>query len=112
MGHDRNPEGALAVLGDLARFVREVLARTDLARTTVLLTSDHGNVEDLSARNHTLNPVPTLAWGAAAAHVSARVRDLADITPTILHILTSVEAKPDERAAPGRRSRAAQCCNT
>ena len=90
-GHDQNPEAALAVLRDLARFVRAVLAHADLARTTVILTSDHGNVEDLSSRNHTLHDVPTLAWGPARAHVAARVRTLADITPTILEILTKAE---------------------
>jgi len=92
MGHDRNVEGALAVLSDLARFVREVLARVDLARTTVLLTSDHGNVEDLSTRNHTLNPVPTLAWGPGRVRVRSRVRSLADITPAVVDLLTSAEA--------------------
>jgi hypothetical protein len=108
VGHAQDMEAALTVLNALARFVRTVLTRIDLTRTTVILTSDHGNVEDLSARNHTLNPVPTLAWGASAAHVGARVRNLADITPTILHILTSIEAKPDERAAHGPHCRAAQ----
>ena len=60
----------------------------DLARTTVLLTSDHGNVEDLSTRNHTLNAVPTLAWGRARGHAGRRVRTLADIAPAILEILS------------------------
>src|SRR5918998_4019802 len=46
MGHDQNFEGALATLKSLARFVRAVLARLDLGRFNVLLTSDHGNVED------------------------------------------------------------------
>jgi bisphosphoglycerate-independent phosphoglycerate mutase (AlkP superfamily) len=64
-----------------------VLSLVDLTRTTVLLTSDHGNVEDLSTRNHTLNPVPTLAWGPARERVARRVRTLADITPAILEIL-------------------------
>ena len=61
-------------------------------RTTVILTSDHGNVEDLSSRNHTLNLVPTLAWGPGRARVARRVRTLADITPAIVEILTDGEA--------------------
>ena len=88
-GHEQDSGAALEVLSDLARFVRAVLSRVDLARTTVLLTSDHGNVEDLSTRNHTLNPVPTLAWGPGRELAARRVRSLADITPTILEILTS-----------------------
>lgn len=87
-GHEQDEEFALRVLRELASFVREVLARTDLDRTTVILTSDHGNVEDLSKRNHTLNLVPTLAWGPGRAHVQTRVRSLADITPTIVELLT------------------------
>jgi 2,3-bisphosphoglycerate-independent phosphoglycerate mutase len=87
-GHDRDERAALTILGDLARFVRTLLSLVDLARTTVLLTSDHGNVEDLSTRNHTLNAVPTLAWGPARETVARRVRTLADITPAILEILT------------------------
>ena len=87
-GHEQDARAAQAVLGELARFVRALLSRLDLARTNVLLTSDHGNVEDLSTRNHTLNPVPTLAWGPARERVASRVRTLADITPAILEILT------------------------
>ncbi|HEV2761849.1 MAG TPA: hypothetical protein VGV38_02550, partial [Pyrinomonadaceae bacterium] len=88
VGHDQNMGAALEVLAGLARFVRAALAHTDLEQTTVVLTSDHGNVEDLSTRNHTLNQVPTLAWGRAREHVRRRVRTLADITPAVVEILT------------------------
>lgn len=87
-GHEQDEEYAMRVLRELASFVRETLSRLDLARTTVILTSDHGNVEDLSTRNHTLNLVPTLAWGPGRAFVRSRVRSLADITPTIIELLT------------------------
>jgi 2,3-bisphosphoglycerate-independent phosphoglycerate mutase len=87
-GHERDGPFALRVLSELAAFVRAVLARVDLARTNVILTSDHGNVEDLSTRNHTLNEVPTLAWGPGRVRVCARVRSLADITPTVVELLT------------------------
>jgi len=87
-GHEQDAEFAARVLRGLARFVRETLARLDLEHTTVILTSDHGNVEDLSTRNHTLNPVPTLAWGPGRVRVGERVRSLADITPAIVELLT------------------------
>jgi bisphosphoglycerate-independent phosphoglycerate mutase (AlkP superfamily) len=92
MGHEQDAEGAMLTLRGLARFVRAVLEETDLGRVNVLLTSDHGNVEDLSVRNHTLNDVPTLAWGPARARVRERVSTLADVTPTILEILRPEEA--------------------
>jgi hypothetical protein len=92
VGHARNLEGALLVLETLAGFVRALLERVDLTTTTVILTSDHGNVEDLSTKNHTLNPVPTLAWGPGRQLVRRRVRTLADITPAVLEILSDGEA--------------------
>ena len=92
VGHAQDERAALGVLSQLARFVRAVVARVDLASTTVVLTSDHGNVEDLSIRNHTRNLVPALAWGAGRARVRDSVRDLADITPTIMGILSARKA--------------------
>ena len=88
VGHEQDEGLALRVLRELAAFVRAALERTDLARTNVILTSDHGNVEDLSTRNHTLNLVPTLAWGPGRERVRGRVRSLADITPAIVELLT------------------------
>jgi 2,3-bisphosphoglycerate-independent phosphoglycerate mutase len=92
VGHAQDMEAALAVLTNLARFVRAVVARVDLSDTTVLLTSDHGNIEDLSIRNHTRNLVPTLLWGACRVEAARRIRTLADITPAIIETLTAKEA--------------------
>ena len=89
VGHEQNMEMAKTVLTSLARFIREVLVRLDLERTTVILTSDHGNIEDLSLRNHTLHPVPTIIWGAQREQVAARIKTLADITPAIVSVLTT-----------------------
>jgi 2,3-bisphosphoglycerate-independent phosphoglycerate mutase len=92
VGHAQDMDGALRVITNLAAFVRAVVERVELSDTTVILTSDHGNVEDLSIRNHTRNLVPTLAWGACRAAVRARVRTLADITPAVIETLTATEA--------------------
>jgi hypothetical protein len=92
VGHAQDMEGALRVISNLAAFVRAVLEQVDLDETTVLLTSDHGNVEDLSIRNHTRNLVPTLLWGACREQAQRRVRTLADITPAVIETLTAKEA--------------------
>lgn len=88
IGHAQDMREARVRLVDLALLVRTLLARVDLAQTTVVLTSDHGNIEDLSTRNHTLNRVPTLIWGAQREPIRSRVRSLADITPAIVEALT------------------------
>ena len=88
VGHKQDLNLAKVVLQNLASFLRELLDRVDLDRTSVILTSDHGNIEDLSSRNHTLNDVPTIVWGADREHIVRRIKNLADITPTIVETLT------------------------
>ncbi|HEX5890176.1 MAG TPA: hypothetical protein VFY61_15825 [Pyrinomonadaceae bacterium] len=89
VGHAQDMDAARLVLTSLALFLRETLIRLDLKRTTVILTSDHGNIEDLSLRNHTLHAVPTIVWGAQRERIAARIKNLADITPAIVSLLTN-----------------------
>lgn len=88
MGHAQDWEAARRTLPMLAAFIRTLLTKLDLERSTVILTSDHGNLEDLSVRNHTLNPVPTIVWGRDRQRIAARIHSLMDITPTIVDVLT------------------------
>jgi len=89
IGHAQNFDAAKIYLPLLAAFVRETLRQIDLETTTVILTSDHGNIEDLSVRTHTLNDVPTIVWGRRKAEAAGQIRDLSDITPTILNLLST-----------------------
>lgn len=93
VGHAQDMEKARTVLQDLAFLVRELISNIDLSCTSVILTSDHGNIEDLSTRNHTLNEVPTIVWGADRDHIAQRIRTLADITPAIVDVLTTRRQK-------------------
>ena len=88
VGHAQDMGLAKTILTSLALFIRELLIKLDLDRTTVILTSDHGNIEDLSIRNHTLHAVPTIVWGAQREQIAARIQTLADITPAIVALLT------------------------
>jgi 2,3-bisphosphoglycerate-independent phosphoglycerate mutase len=88
IGHKQDIEAARTVLQNLAAFIRALLKCIDLTNTSVILTSDHGNIEDLSSRNHTLNDVPTIVWGANRERIASRIRNLADITPAIVETLT------------------------
>ena len=88
VGHAQDVDLAKLILTSLALFIRELLIKLDLDRTTVILTSDHGNIEDLSSRNHTLHAVPTIVWGAQREQIAARIQTLADITPAIVALLT------------------------
>jgi hypothetical protein len=104
VGHSQDVATAKVVLTNLAAFVREVLNRIDLQRTSVILTSDHGNIEDLSTRNHTLNAVPTIVWGADRKAIAGRIRNLADITPAIVNSLTAKATTTNGDASRTRRT--------
>jgi len=54
----------------------------------LLLTSDHGNLEDLSTRRHTANPVPLLLVGQPALRRGFdEATDLTAVAPGILRLL-------------------------
>ena len=52
----------------------------------MLVCSDHGNVEDLSTRSHTLNRVPVLGFGPGAARLE-ELETLADVGTLVLRLL-------------------------
>lgn len=93
-GHARDLPRARDELARLEAFLAGLLAELLPTAATaggdavpgalVILTSDHGNLEDLSTRSHTRNPVPLMAWGAGAATLLAAVSDLAAVAPAIL----------------------------
>ena len=87
IGHAQSFEKAAEYLPLLAELVRETLRRVDLETTTVMLTSDHGNIENLAIKNHTLNDVPTVVWGRKRFEIAERIKDLSDITPAIIKLL-------------------------
>lgn len=85
VGHRGTMEDAERLVTELDAFLGAVFrgAGTDL---TVMLTSDHGNLEDKGVRTHTLAPVPLLVSGARA-DVFAGVSDLLGVAPAVRELL-------------------------
>lgn len=52
-----------------------------------ILISDHGNIEDLSVKTHTRNPVPCMVMGVGKKEILAGISNLTHLTPSILRIL-------------------------
>ncbi len=80
-GHDQTNE-----------FARETLVRLDalllplvenLNGKTLVLCSDHGNIEDLSTKTHTRNPVPLFAYGPQAKLFS-EAESILDVSVNII----------------------------
>ena len=86
-GHGQDMEAALSLLGQFDVILGGLLENWDEA-DLLLITSDHGNMEDLSTRRHTANPVPLLLVGGKKirSHFEG-VKDLIGVTPAILHAI-------------------------
>lgn len=89
-GHAQDHASADRVLADLDAFVSALVSgRPD--EMLIVLTSDHGNLEDLRVRTHTRNPVPLAAIGPGATELG-RMRSLVDVTPALAGIAGDVDS--------------------
>jgi 2,3-bisphosphoglycerate-independent phosphoglycerate mutase len=87
IGHSQEMAQAETIIRRLDILLNIVLAQIDLQNTTVVLTSDHGNFEDLSVKTHTHNLVPTCVWGTGQKIFVERVQRLEDIAGAITESL-------------------------
>jgi 2,3-bisphosphoglycerate-independent phosphoglycerate mutase len=91
VGHKDNRENILNVLNEVDEFWGGIVAQMNFENDLVIITSDHGNVEDWSLKGHTLNPVPTILIGARRERVAERIHALTDITPSIVEFLQEIK---------------------
>lgn len=84
-GHAQSHTKAETVIGRFDAFL-QYLIQHKREQDTLLLSSDHGNVEDLSIKTHTFNEVPLFVQGPAA-EAFRTVESIQEITPTILDTL-------------------------
>jgi len=82
-GHSQDWDLALELLERLDCFIKTLADRLAEFNLDLLIVSDHGNIEDLTVRTHTLNPVPSLALGHRAGEF-AGIMTLLDIYPAVL----------------------------
>lgn len=86
-GHSRDIKQASKVLATIDIFLDVLFKLCQAAGMLLIITSDHGNIEDLSVRGHTRNPVPFIAIGPGSEVLKAHIKSLVDITPAIMRIL-------------------------
>ena len=90
IGHRGNIEEAVTLLEELDSFLFHAVSLMNFEESSLIVTSDHGNIEDMSTRQHTNNMVPLFLWGK----ISEKFRGNSDpvpieeITPAILRFLS------------------------
>jgi hypothetical protein len=87
-GHNQDMQAAEKLLITFDQVLGGLLEAWDDQRGLILITSDHGNMEDLSTRRHTDNPVPALLIGELGLRnaFSSGLKDLTGITPAIVNL--------------------------
>ena len=76
----------VGLIRELDTLVGALLSRLDKKNDTLVLTSDHGNLEDFHLRGHSRNPVPLLAWGRHGDRLRKKIKSLSDVAPAILEL--------------------------
>ncbi|HOM02886.1 MAG TPA: alkaline phosphatase family protein [Acetivibrio sp.] len=89
VGHKMEMETAMEKLKILDAFLGELLQLYDENEDIIFITSDHGNVEDLTVKTHTFNKVPTVILGKKLKNVEIKIDSLTDIMPAVLNIFDS-----------------------
>ena len=90
IGHRGNVPQGVELLERFDAVLGGLLTAWDAEAGLIVITSDHGNMEDLSTRRHTLNAVPTAIYGARAAEFAQGYRSLTDFAPACLRMLRHV----------------------
>ena len=90
-GHERDLEKAIKTIEILDEFLGGYLSVVDSLdpaqdKVAFILTSDHGNIEDLSTSAHTVNKVPALCWSNFGLKWP-QLKRIEDVTPAVLKIL-------------------------
>ncbi len=84
-GHMADRPEAGRIVNILDRFIGTLAEEIDSEETLLVVTSDHGNLEDLSSRDHTHNQVPALLVGDPGLRrfLQPGLKDLTDLFPAV-----------------------------
>lgn len=85
-GHKQAFDRAVGLMESFDAVLGGLLASWQDRQDLILLSSDHGNMEDMEIRGHTLNPVPGLLIGPRPLRrrLADSIGDLTDIAPAVM----------------------------
>jgi 2,3-bisphosphoglycerate-independent phosphoglycerate mutase len=97
-GHQQDMQSACDLLENFDSVLGSLIKSWDDDNGLILITSDHGNLEDLSTRRHTRNDVPLLLISSPALRErfidelnqisgSRELFNLTDVSPTIINLM-------------------------
>lgn len=87
VGHRGSLEEGIILLEKFDGVMSGVLDTWNDAEGLVIVTSDHGNMEEIGDRRHTENDVPTVVIGQRKMYFSEEFATLADLVPRMARLL-------------------------
>jgi len=87
-GHAQDMQKAVQVLIQIENLIINLIDLINFKDSLLIVSSDHGNIEDLSVKTHTRNYVGTYVWGNQSEKFISEVNDLSDLTKIILKFLS------------------------
>lgn len=87
-GHRGTLEDAAKHLTLLDTAIGGLIDAWDDQNGLLLITSDHGNIEEKNHRRHTRNPVPTILVGYKQAELAGEIQDLTDIAKVTRKVIS------------------------
>ncbi|MEO8399149.1 MAG: metalloenzyme [Ignavibacteriaceae bacterium] len=84
IGHGRDVGDAEETLNIFDDFLFTILSEMDKDKITLIICSDHGNLEDLSIKTHTLNPALTITAGKFGKELSLEIKNISQIKNAII----------------------------
>ncbi|NOX19112.1 MAG: metalloenzyme [Chlorobi bacterium] len=84
LGHGRIKDKFNRLFSTLDKFLLSVLRNYNESKQTIVICSDHGNIEDLSTKRHTTNPALFIAAGKNAEEIFYGVNGIDEIKKALL----------------------------
>ncbi len=86
-GHAQSFAAAKRIIAHVDSFLEGLWENLDPTKQTVIVCTDHGNLEDLSTGTHTPNPVGTILYGKHADRFAGEIKALYDIPRAVYRVL-------------------------
>jgi len=89
IGHSMDMNLAKGEIELLDAFLGRLFELVNMDEYVIVITSDHGNIEDISIKTHTMNKVPVIIAGEPVGNMDIKVTSLLDIMPVVLEVFDS-----------------------
>ncbi|RCK73997.1 MAG: Phosphoglyceromutase [Ignavibacteriae bacterium] len=84
-GHSQSMDLAVKELQKVDGLISGIVSSLDVNNMTLIITSDHGNIEDLGIKTHTRNPVPLIVYGEMCKYLNTKIKSITQISREIIN---------------------------